>query len=142
VACSLAREHDMKTLLALVLLMATADHAAAHDAPDCANQMDQSTMTRCAGIDFEKADEELNRIWPSLKEDAQDADAEASEGNGGFLDALMASQRAWLAYRDAECVLQGFEARGGSMEPMLVNACLAAMTTARIKELQREGVKQ
>lgn len=108
------------------------------DAPDCANQMDQSTMTRCAGIDFEKADAELNRIWPGLKKDAQDGDAEAFEGNGGYLDALMASQRAWLAYRDAECAWQGFEARGGSMEPMLVNACLAEKTQARIKELQGE----
>ncbi len=60
------------------------------------------------------------------------------KGMGGYLDALMASQQAWLVYRDAECTLQGFEAHGGSMEPMLVNACLADMTTKRIKELQGE----
>jgi uncharacterized protein YecT (DUF1311 family) len=54
----------------------------------------------------------------------------------------MASQRAWIAYRDAECIWQGFEAHGGSMEPMLVNACLAEKTTQRIKELQGEGLLQ
>lgn len=127
----------LKFQLGLLALLATP--ALAQDkAPDCANQIDQNTMTRCAGIDFDKADAELNRIWPGLKKDAQDADAEAFEGMGGYLDALLASQRAWLAYRDAECAWQGFEARGGSMEPMLVNACLAEKTTARIKELQGE----
>jgi len=125
-------------LMFAVFAIIVAPAAAQDEAPDCANQIDQNTMTRCAGIDFDKADAELNRIWPGLKKDAQDADAEAFEGMGGYLDALLASQRAWLAYRDAECALQGFEARGGSMEPMLVNACLAEKTTARIKELQGE----
>ncbi len=129
----------MKPVLAFAVFALIATPALAQDeVPDCANQIDQNTMTRCAGIDFDKADAELNRIWPGLKKDAQEADAEAFEGNGGYLDALLASQRAWLAYRDAECALQGFEARGGSMEPMLVNACLAEKTTARIKELQGE----
>jgi uncharacterized protein YecT (DUF1311 family) len=128
----------MTALFAFLATPATAQD----DPPDCANQMDQSTMTRCAGIDFEKADAELNRIWPGLKKEAQEADAEAFDGNGGYLDALMASQRAWLAYRDAECAWQGFEARGGSMEPMLVNACLAEKTIQRIKELQPEGLLQ
>ncbi len=129
----------MKPTLAFTLLIFfTLPVAAQDELPDCTNQMDQNTMTRCAGLDFDKADAELNRIWPGLKKDAQEADAEAFEGNGGYLDALLASQRAWLAYRDAECALQGFEARGGSMEPMLVYACLAEKTTARIKELQGE----
>lgn len=125
-------------LMFAVFAIIVAPAAAQDEAPDCANQIDQNTMTRCAGIDFDKADAELNRIWPGLKKDAQDADAEAFEGMGGYRDALLASQRAWLAYRDAECALQGFEARGGSMEPMLVNACLAEKTTARIKELAGE----
>lgn len=130
----------MRAVLSAALTLFICSAAAAQDAPDCANQMDQSTMTRCAGIDFEKADAELNRIWPEIKSDAQESD----EGTGKteHLDALMASQRAWLAYRDAECAWQGFEAHGGSMEPMLVNACLAEMTNKRIKELQGEGLAQ
>lgn len=128
----------MKFSSVLALLVLCALPAAAQDEPDCANRLDQNTMTHCAGIDYEKADAELNLVWPGLKKDAQDQDAEASEGMGGYLDALMASQQAWLVYRDAECTLQGFEAHGGSMEPMLVNACLADMTTKRIKELQGE----
>lgn len=133
----------MKALLALAILIAAAQPALAQeDEPDCSDPQDQSTMTLCAGIDFTKADDELNRIWPEVKKDAQENDANAGEGKTEYLDALMASQRAWLAYRDAECTRQGFEAHGGSMEPMLVNGCLATMTGARIKELTAEGLAQ
>lgn len=130
----------MRVVLSVTLTVLFCSAAAAQDEPDCENQMDQSTMTRCAGLDFDKADAELNRLWPEIKDDAKGSD----EGTGKteFLDALMASQRAWLAYRDAECTWQGFEAHNGSMEPMLVNACLADMTNKRIKELQGEGLVQ
>ncbi len=124
----------MRAVLSVTFTVFICTAAAGQDAPDCANQMDQSTMTQCAGLDFDKADQELNRIWPEIRDEAKSTD----EGTGKteFLEALMTSQRAWLAYRDAECVWQGFEAHGGSMEPMLVNACLADMTSKRIKELQ------
>lgn len=124
----------MRTVLSATFVAFIFMPAAAQDVPDCENQMDQSTMTQCAGLDFEKADAELNRVWPEVKRGAQESDA--GSGKTEYLDALMASQRAWLAYRDAECIWQGFEAHGGSMEPMLVNACLADMTSKRIKELQ------
>lgn len=99
-------------------------------------------MTICAGLDYDKADKELNRIWPAIKAAAQESDAATGDGKTEFLDALMASQRAWIAYRDAQCAWQGFEAHGGSMEPMLVNGCLAALTEQRIKDLQQEGLLQ
>jgi uncharacterized protein YecT (DUF1311 family) len=35
-------------------------------------------------------------------------------------------------------VRQGFESRGGSMEPMIVNGCMAEMTRKRIRELTGE----
>jgi uncharacterized protein YecT (DUF1311 family) len=92
--------------------------AFADDAPDCNNQKDQTTMTQCAGLDYEAADKELN------------ADPE-------FSAAVLKAQRAWIAYRDGQCEVAGFEARGGSMEPMIVGLCLAEMTRARTKELQR-----
>ena len=135
----------MKHVLLLALIVPATLMSSAHaqdEPPDCSDQKDQSTMTICAGIDYDKADKELNRIWPDLKAAAQESDAAAGDGKTENLDALMASQRAWIAYRDAECIWQGFEAHGGSMEPMLVNACLAEKTTQRIKELQGEGLLQ
>ena len=109
--------------------------AFADDPVDCDNAMDQNTMTRCAGMDFEKADAELNKVWKQAKGAAEDADAEYSSDLKGEAEALLKAQRGWIAYRDGQCELAGFEARGGSMEPMLVNGRLAAMTKARIRVL-------
>ena len=54
----------------------------------------------------------------------------------GAVDALKRAQRSWIGYRDGQCELAGFEARGGSMEPMLVSGCLADLTRKRTAELK------
>jgi uncharacterized protein YecT (DUF1311 family) len=46
------------------------------------------------------------------------------------------AQRTWIAYRDAQCEAAGFQARGGTMEPMLVAGCIADITEVRTKELK------
>jgi uncharacterized protein YecT (DUF1311 family) len=82
------------TLSVLAVLAALPVPVWADDAPDCDNAMDQNTMTRCAGLDFEKADQELNAIWPGLKAEAAEMDKELPEELNGYGDALLASQRA------------------------------------------------
>lgn len=109
-----------------------AQMALADEAPDCKNPVDQMTMTACAGLEFEKADVELNNVWKKLKASIDDQDATA----------LLKSQRAWIAYRDAQCELAGFAARGGSLQPMLVQMCLADLTLARIKELNSVATEE
>jgi uncharacterized protein YecT (DUF1311 family) len=131
-------------LIAALLLCCCASFARADDKPDCTDPQDQNTMTLCAGLDYDKADKELNKLWPELKASAEDSDKAAGSGvgEGGYLKALMASQKAWITYRDAACTWEGFEAHGGSLEPMLVNGCLARLTKERIKDLteNQEGL--
>ena len=124
----------MKNNWLLIFLVMNATQAMADDAPNCSDPQDQNTMTACARIDFEKADAELNDIWPKLKTDAEDSDKGSDKHD--YADALLASQRAWIVFRDAECAWQGFEAHGGSLEPMLVAGCEARLTRDRIKQLQ------
>jgi uncharacterized protein YecT (DUF1311 family) len=127
-----------KALFAAILLTGfqMVSPAWSGDAPNCDNQTDQQTMNQCAGLDYEKADAELNSVWKSAKKSAEDADTEYSDDLKGEAEALLKAQRGWIAYRDGQCDLAGFEARGGSMESMLVSGCLAEMTKARTKELQ------
>lgn len=122
-------------LMALVVGGTGGTLAWAGDTPDCTDPQDQSTMTRCAGLDYDKADKELNKLWPSIRKSAEDNDKGANAEDSGYVKALMASQKAWIAFRDAECAWQGFESRGGTLEPMLVNDCLATLTRERIKQL-------
>lgn len=131
-----------RQILVAMLMVCWGAAAYADDKPNCEDPQDQSTMTLCAGLDYDKADKELNKLWPSIKSAAAESDQGVSAEDGGYLKALMASQKAWIAFRDAECNWQGFEAHGGTMEPMLVNGCLARLTEERIKQLKdgQEGL--
>ena len=60
---------------------------------------------------------------------------EKPDGDPTYQAALLASQRAWLAYRDAECRLAGFEYRGGSSESLAGGLCVVTLTKARTAEL-------
>lgn len=123
-----------RVLIALFAAAVCAGAARAEDAPDCKDPQDQNTMTQCAALDFEKADKALNEAWPALKATAADYDKDT--GKSEYSDALLASQRAWLAFRDAECTWQAMEMHGGSGEPMLLYGCKARLTRDRITQLQ------
>jgi uncharacterized protein YecT (DUF1311 family) len=122
---------------ALALLLAATAPAAAQDDVDCNNQMAQQVMNICAAKDYEAADAELNTVWKQARAVAKDLDAELSDDLKGADKALLAGQRGWIAYRGGECEMAGFEARGGSMEPMLVSGCLADLTRKRTQELKQ-----
>lgn len=124
-----------KVLSASLFLVAYAVPAIADDQPDCENGS-QAELNMCAYNDFQKADDELNALWPKVKEFAAAGDAEIDKSQQGYSKALLASQRGWLAYRDGQCELYGFQSRGGSMEPMLVSGCKADLTKKRVKELK------
>jgi uncharacterized protein YecT (DUF1311 family) len=126
----------MRTFATVAFLIASVSPGSAEEAPNCLDPQDQTSMTQCAGQDFEKADKELNAIWPALKAQAIEDDKTEGKGLQDTENALLESQRAWLTFRDAECKWQGFAAHGGSMEPMLVNICAAKLTRDRIKQLQ------
>lgn len=105
--------------------------------PDCSNQLTQFDMNYCANEDFEAADAKLNEVWKHARVTARKLDEQEEDvARRGAEKALLAAQRGWIAYRDGSCELAGWEAHGGSMEPMLVSGCLAQMTIERTRQLQ------
>jgi uncharacterized protein YecT (DUF1311 family) len=126
--------------LALVLL------AAQEPQWNCADPQAQQEMNACAQIDFERADAELNAEYRAAIAHAREADRSdaasrlPSDDRPGDEATLREAQRAWVAFRDAHCRLQGYEARGGSMEPMLYDGCRAALTRARTAQLRAPGL--
>lgn len=124
------------TLSSLPLLLVVA-HAVAQPAANCGDAVTQLDLNMCAAADYEAADAALNRVWKQARALARELDAGQDERLKGAEDALLAAQRGWIAYRDGHCTLAGFDARGGSMEPMLVSGCLAATTRLRTQELQQ-----
>ena len=108
---------------------------------NCADPQTQVEMNACAQLDFERADAELNAEYRRAIAHARGSDREKiglyeGDERPGDEATLREAQRAWVAFRDAHCRLQGYEARGGSMEPMLYDGCLAALTRARTAQLR------
>lgn len=107
--------------------------------------MSQMDLNICADQDYRAADAELNKTYRLVVAAMQATDKELGDidaAYAGALEALKKAQRAWIGYRDGQCELAGFEARGGSMEPMLVSGCLAELTrkrTAELKELMESA---
>lgn len=105
----------------------------------CDDPQNQMEMNVCAGLDFERADAELNAAWRVAIADARAADAELDrryDQRPTTEAKLREAQRAWLVFRDAHCTVQGYdEARGGSMEPMVYGACRARLTRERTAQL-------
>lgn len=127
----------LKRFAMAVLPLVWVGLASAQTTPDCKAPVTQADMNICAALDYEAADAELNRVWKQARAAAKAIDDDQSEESWKGADkALLAAQRGWIAYRDGQCELDGFEARGGSLEPMLVSGCKAEMTRARTKELK------
>lgn len=113
---------------------------------NCENPQAQQEMNFCAAQDFERADAELNAAYRAAIESARQADREyagLADGAGGPTDGgpgeeatLREAQSAWVSFRDAHCRLESFEARGGTMQPMLDAGCRATLTRARTAELR------
>ncbi|MFQ2812649.1 lysozyme inhibitor LprI family protein [Aeromonas caviae] len=51
------------------------------------------------------------------------------------LERLRTAQRAWIAFRDAQCRYEVGVYEGGSMAPMVHSSCLTQLTEARTKDL-------
>jgi uncharacterized protein YecT (DUF1311 family) len=122
--------------LTLALLAAAQDPWQEYNCDDPRNQAE---MNRCAGLDFERADAELNALWREVIAAARDADREINpeyDQAPTSEEVLRQAQRAWIAFRDAHCTYEGHEARGGSMETMLYEGCRARVTRERIAQLR------
>lgn len=127
-------------ITALLLLLATP----ADDLPECnqeaAEKGIQQEMNMCALRDYRIADRELNAQWRLTRAEMQRRDAAwdpaYDDGKPGYFDTLLEAQRAWLAYRDAQCRSEAYDFRGGSMAPLIDASCKAAMTRARTEELR------
>ena len=89
----------------------------------------QSEMNAQARAEFERADTELNKIYNALLTRLPDAESKQK---------LLDSQRAWIAFRDAEASFAADQVRGGSAAPALRYTTMTECTEQRIKQLKSD----
>ena len=101
--------------------------AASPLAPFPASAHPQHDMNAEAAVEFAMADKELNEVYAKVLGVLDD----------GSKEKLKKSQRAWVAYRDAEADFSAdAEARGGSMWPMIHEGTRARLTKERVRSLK------
>ncbi len=116
-----------RLLLVMLLTVGTAFGAGAQD-NDCENASDQATLNRCAERSYRASDARLNETYRALEQRVSPAG----------LSKLKAAQRAWLAYRDAQCAFNAAGSEGGSVHPMVLSMCLDTLTKAQTEQLDNQ----
>lgn len=102
--------------------------------------MTQSEMNRCEGVNYEKADAELNRVYKLIQKVYKD--------DGEFISKLIISQRTWIKLRDADLEMhfpkENKQTQYGSVYPMCHSGVSTALTLQRVEYLKQwlEGVEE
>src|SRR4029078_2700471 len=112
--------------LVLVLPLVGTTKRFAETCNDAANQMQ---MKECAETAFKNAADELNSIYGNIVRRLK-TDEVANK-------LLVAAQKAWLRFRDAECAFISSASSGGSLYPMIVENLPANITQERVNGLKR-----
>lgn len=111
------------TIIALTLLLAIAD-------PSCGGSTTPE-VERCLAAELADADAELNRYYAAAVARL------AREGQHDVVAWLRGSERAWIAYRDAECGAVWRYWRRGTIRGAFSIRCRTRLTQARTSEIWR-----
>jgi uncharacterized protein YecT (DUF1311 family) len=130
---------SFRAILSATVLFLAAGSAQAQDETKCNPDGNTAEMAACAYDDYDAEDAKLNKVYAKYlkKMQSMDADMGNSEGDTA-VGRLKTAQRAWIAFRDAECPLESVDNMGGSIERILGPSCMAALTKERTAQLQSQ----
>ncbi len=107
-----------------------------NDNHNCAQAVTTLAMNQCAQAELARADQALNAAYKAALAFIAESQGEPPFDAKQFEAALRASQRAWIAWRDAECeALIPMFWTGGTATTAAVLGCLSDKTKARTSEL-------
>lgn len=104
-------------------------------------------MKECAGEQLVSSDLLLNQVYKervhALKSQVQDEKGldELSRSGEETLKRLVAAQKAWIVFRDADCSLQAANMLNGTGEGLIELGCLAKKTFDRVKEISTDSTE-
>lgn len=115
-------------LVSSIFVLAALAASTPASAQDCAPSDDsQMCLNQRAGAEYKSADDKLNKTYGEIVKRLAD-DAEGKK-------MLQSAQRAWIAFRDAECAFANDHSKDGSIYPLLMGQCLTALTQTRTDQL-------
>ncbi|QBC03247.1 lysozyme inhibitor LprI family protein [Enterobacter cloacae] len=90
-------------------------------ADECSKATTQLELNTCSAQQYQAADNKLNQTYQAAIKRAAAPQREL----------LKKAQQAWITLRDADCAFMGSGTEGGSVQPMIINQCLAEKTVER-----------
>jgi uncharacterized protein YecT (DUF1311 family) len=91
----------------------------------CEDKQTTMEMTNCMDGEVKKADAELNRVYQAALRKHRPENAVK----------LRKTQRAWIAFRDAQCEAEGSIYEGGTIQPIVEAHCRVKLAQERTKDL-------
>jgi uncharacterized protein YecT (DUF1311 family) len=85
------------------------------------------TMRDCISAEQGRQDKQLDAVYRELSAKS-DRHARA---------ALVQAERAWVAFRKAQCVYAGEQEFGGTLGPVLIASCFLETTARRLQDLRK-----
>lgn len=131
----------IRLVFAASLALASPGIAFAQDDPpvNCDSPQSTQEINSCVAEELDKADAELNAVYSKAMASQEQLDRDLAEGGTalvGAAKALKEAQRAWITFRDANCVSKTYIYAGGTIQVAEETSCQKEMTAARAKELK------
>lgn len=126
-------------LLAGLASLASVAPAMADEPIDCANAASTVEINFCADKEYQAADKDLNAAYAKALKSVRTRDMEKPYDAKSFEAALRGAQRAWVAYRDADC--KDVEAQiwtNGSGATAAILGCMTEKTVQRTNDLKEQ----
>jgi uncharacterized protein YecT (DUF1311 family) len=95
----------------------------------CGEKTSTLAVIECVQAKIDAADQRLNAAYKALQ-----AHIDAAQRQS-----LLAAQRLWVQYRDANCAFYGTP--DGSIRQVQATECLRSMTEDRARELEKAGMR-
>jgi len=130
-------------VLAMMILCIAVPAAAETDiAATCYAKCEKSTDSNpeykaCLARAADKADRALNESYKALRAAIRDGAKAMGQKPDIQLRALTTAQKAWIAYRDANCTFEDELAFGGTSIGGNYSACLCALSSQRVGDFER-----
>lgn len=121
----------MRILLGCILYL----FAVSALALDCNKAITTPEINQCAKIEQDKIEAKLNKIYQRVLKTLDKPDTEI-EYYSKMKESLIAAQRAWVKFREADCDAVFEKNASGTIRTVMYIECMQARAEQRIKELE------
>ena len=127
----------MRWTVAAITFFLGAAPVLADDPPGCDDLSSNIEIGQCTAAAYQKADQELNDIWPKVllyiddQKGSMPADALQK-----WKATIVAAQKAWVTFKEGDCAAVEYEWWGGSGASIAETTCLYSHTADRVADLK------